>query len=275
MNGKLLWVWATCTLAIGVTGCHKEEVVEDPYVEATLREATFGEVISDDFMYKITNPEIVNGLGDILVVKQANLTEFFTGNNIATKIDSLNFAPTDTLVFRVLKSFSPIVHFEVQSVVTAKDSLAIPQDKPVAFPRTQDAMGFKPPDDYNVVDMGVFKWNDTEGLRAMIAKKYDLRAKLTYEPADTAWVLQGYEASSWGQVPKVRIWAYGKAIDGKDVGLRPSLEVVLRMLVATGQDFVGGITYKDIEPWDYRKKNYFCGTVELGYVRYLDKVFTR
>jgi hypothetical protein len=270
MNRKLLWVWATCTLAIGVAGCHKEEVVEDPYVEANLREATFGEVISDDFLYKIVNPEIVDGLGDILVVKQSNLTEFFTGNNVATKMDSLNMASPDTLTFRVLKSFSPIVHFEVQSVVTSKDSLVIPQDKPVAFPRTQDAMGFKPPDDYNVVDMGAFKWNDTEGLRSMIGKKYDLRARLHYEASDTSWVLEGYEASSWGQIPKLRMKGFGQ----RD-GLRPSLEVVLRMLVATGQDFVGGITYKDIEPWDYRKKNYFCGTVELGYVRYLDKVFTR
>jgi hypothetical protein len=118
--------------------------------------------------------------------------------------------------------------------------------------------------------MGAFKWNDTEGLRKMIGKKYSFTAKLTYEPADTIWVLSGFEPSAWGQIPKVRLPGYGR----KD-GLRPSLEIVLRMLVATKQDFVGGVVYKDIEPWDYRRKNYFCGTAELSYVRYLDKVFTR
>jgi hypothetical protein len=49
----------------------------------------------------------------------------------------------------------------------------------------------------------------------------------------------------------------------------------MRLLVATKQDFVGGVTYADIEPWDYRKNNKVCGTVDLGYVRYLDRVFTR
>jgi hypothetical protein len=268
MKRELLLVWAACTLAASFVGCHKKEVAEDPYVEATLREATFGEVISDDFLYKIVNPQIVDKLGDILVVKQANLTEFFTGNNIAAKMDSI--AEKDSLTFRVVKSFSPIVHFEVQNVVSPKDSVVIPQDKPLAFPRTQDAMGFAPPEDYKEVDMTAFRWNDTEALRAMIGKKFDLRAKLHYEPADTAWVLEGYEASAWGQVPKLRIKGYGRPD-----GLRPSLEIIMRLLVTTKQDFVGGITYKDIEPWDYRRKNYFCGTVELSYVRYLDRVFTR
>jgi hypothetical protein len=268
MKRELLLVWAACTLATTLSGCHKKEVVEDPYVEATLREATYGEVISDDFMYKIVKPEIVDKLEDICVVKQNNMSEFFTGDRIAAKMDSLT--SVDSLSFRVIKSFSPIVHFEVQNIVTAKDSVVIPQTRPIAFPRTQDAMTFTPPDDYSVVQMGVFKWNDTEGLRKMISKKYGIQARLSYSAADTAWVLSGYEPSSWGQIPKLRIPGYGR----KD-GLRPSLEIVLRMLMATKQDFVGGIIYKDIEPWDYRHKNYFCGTAELAYVRYLDKVFTR
>ena len=262
MKREFLLVWAACTLAASFVGCGKEEVIEDPYVEATLREATFGEVISDDFLYKIVDPVIVDGLGDILVVKQQNLTQFFTGNGIAAKIDSL--PDKSHLTFRVLKNFSPFVHFMVDNVVSATDSIVIPQEKPIAFPRTQDAMGFAPPDDYQEVDMSAFRWNDTAGLRSMIGKKYDIRARLHYEAADTAWVLEGYEPSVWGEVPKLRMRE-----------LRPSLEIVLRLLMATKQDFVGGITYADIEPWDYRKNNKFCGTVDLGYVRYLDRVFTR
>jgi hypothetical protein len=268
MKRSLLLVWATCTIAASFVGCNKEEVVEDPYIEANLREATFGEVISEEFLYKIVNPEVVDGLEDILVVKQQNLTQFFTGNGIAGKVDSLK--DKSNLTFRVIKNFSPIVHFAVQDIVSPQDSVVIPQDKPIAFPRTQDAMTFTPPDDYTVADMSAFRWNDTEGLRAMIGKKYDIKAKIHYEAADTSWVLTGYEPAAWGEVPMLRMKALGR----RD-GLRPSLEILMRLLVATKQDFVGGITYKDIEPWDYRKNNKICGTVELGYVRYLDRVFTR
>jgi len=221
MKRELLLLWATCTIAASFVGCNKEEVVEDPYIEATLREATFGEVISEDFLYKIVNPEVIDGLEDILVVKQQNLTQFFTGNGIVAKMDSLT--DKSNVTFRVLKSFSPIVHFEVQNVVSAKDSVVIPQDKPIAFPRTQDAMGFAPPDDYEEVDMSAFRWNDTEGLRAMIGKKYDIRAKVHYEAADTAWVLEGYEASAWGEVPKLRMKGLGRR-DGVQDLVVPCLE---------------------------------------------------
>jgi hypothetical protein len=268
MKRETLLVWATCTIAACFLGCGKDEAPEDPYIEATLREATYGEVISDEFLYKIVQPEVVDGLEDILVVRQQNLTQFFTGNGIAAKIDSLT--DKSSMTFRVLKNFSPIVHFAVDNVVTPKDSVVIPQDKPIAFPRTQDAMTFTPPDDYQEVDMSVFRWNDTEGLRSMIGKKYDIRAKIHYEAADTSWVLEGYGPAAWGEVPKLRMKGHGR----RD-GMRPSLEIIMRLLVATRQDFVGGITYKDIEPWDYRKNNKFCGTVDLGYVRYLDRVFTR
>ena len=238
-------------------------------MEATLREAVFGEIISEEFLYKVVNPEVVDGMGDILVVKQANITQFFTGNGIAGKIDSLT--EKTNLTFRVVKMFSPIVHFQVQNVVSEKDSVVIPQDKPIAFPRTQDAMGFVPPDDYDMVEMPVFRWNETESLRALIGKKYAFRAKISYgleqvRPDSSAytWILEGYEPSAWGQTPKLRLRTP-----------RPSLEIVLRLLLETKQDFVGGVTYTDIEPWDYRKKNYVCGTVDIGFVRYMNQVFSR
>ena len=265
MKRELVLLWAAFSVAATLVGCNKEEAPVDPYVEATLREATYGEVISEEFLYLIINPEIVLGQGDILVVKQANLTEFFTGNGIAGKIDSLT--DKSELTFRVLKRFSPVVHFQVQNVVSPKDSVVVPQDKPIAFPRTQDGMGFAPPDDFIQVEMGAFRYNDTETLRSMIGKKYSFRAKLSYVQEDdttSSWMLEGFEPSAWGQIPKLRLRTP-----------RPSLEIVLRLLVATKQDYVGGVTYTDIEPWDFRRKNYVCGTADISYVRYLDQVFTR
>jgi hypothetical protein len=269
MKREIVFLCVACAIAAAQVGCSKEEEYFDPYIEATLREATFGEVISEDFTYKIVNPEVVDGLGDILVVKQANITQFFTGNGIAAKMDSLT--EKTNLTFRVVKMFSPIVHFQVQNVVSATDSVVIPQDKPIAFPRTQDAMGFVPPEDYKVVEMNAFRWNDTDGLRAMVESKYAFRAKISYgfeqirpDSSGYFWTLEGYEPAVWGQTPKLRLHTP-----------RPSLEIVLRLLLETKQDFVGGVTFAEIEPWDYRRKNYVCGTVDIGFVRYLNQVFTR
>ena len=260
-------LFAACAVVAGVSlvGCGKEEVAVDPFVEASLREAVFGEIISPDFKYKIVGPEVIDGLGEFLIVRQSNMTEFIAGNGIAAKVDSLG--SKSDLTFNVVKQFSPMVHFLCVSIVTATDSLLIPVDKPIAFPRTADAANFIPPADYVNSEMINFRWNDTEGLRKMIGTKYTLRARLMHVPEDsvTSWVLVGDSSETvWGQVPKLRLRTP-----------RPSLEVVLRVLERTGQDFVGGFTYTDIEPWDYRRKNYVCGTVDIGYVRFMDKVFSR
>jgi hypothetical protein len=257
---------AACAIVVvaSLVGCNKDEAPVDPYMEASLREAVYGEVISPDFKYKIIAPDIVDGLGEFLVVRQSNMTEFIAGNGIAAKVDSLG---KQGLTFNVVKQFSPMVHFLCMSIVTETDSILIPTDKPIAFPRTADAANFVPPADYVISEMIKFRWNDTEGLRKMIGNKYTLEAHLmqVQEDSVTSWMLVGDSSQTvWGQVPKLRIRTP-----------RPSLEIVLRVLQRTGQGFIGGVTYADIEPWDYRKKNHVCGTVDIGYVRFMDKVFSR
>ena len=258
---------AACAIVVvaSLVGCNKEEAPVDPYMEASLREAVYGEVISPDFKYKIIAPDIVDGLGEFLVVRQSNMTEFIAGNGIAAKVDSLG---KKELTFNVVKQFSPMVHFLCMSIVTeSADSILIPTDKPIAFPRTADAANFVPPADYVNSELIKFRWNDTENLRKMIGNKYTLEAHLVQVEEDsvTSWMLVGDSSQTvWGQVPKLRLRTP-----------RPSLEIMLRVLERTGQTFVGGVTYADIEPWDYRKKNHVCGTVDIGYVRFLDKVFSR
>jgi hypothetical protein len=193
------------------------------------------------------------------------MTEFIAGNGIAAKVDSLN--QPDSLTFNVVKQFSPMVHFLCMSIVTPTDSIAIPSDKPIAFPRTADAANFVPPAEYVNAELVNLRWNDTEGLRKIIGNKYAIEAHLVQVDEDsvTSWMLVGDSSQTvWGQVPKIRLTTP-----------RPSLEIMLRVLHRTGQTFVGGVTYKDIEPWDYRRKNHVVGTAEIGYIRFLDKVFSR
>jgi hypothetical protein len=265
MIRELVCLWAAGAVAVSFVGCNKDEVPVDPYAKATLREAVYGEVVSPGFRYKIVSPEIVDGLGEFVVIRQTKQTEFLVGNGIAAKIDSL---PDKTnLTFNVVKQFQPMVHFLCVDIISPTDSIAIPSDKPIAFPRTADAAGYDPPADYVRTEMTQFRWNDTEGLRAMIGTKHTIHAALHHVDEDSVsyWVLEGDSSRTvWGQIPRLRVKTP-----------RPSLEIVLRMLARTDQDFVGGVTYADIEPWDFRKKNYLCGTVEIGFVRFLDRVFSR
>jgi hypothetical protein len=260
-------LFAACAVVVGVSlvGCNKEEAPVDPFVEASLREAVYGEIISPEFKYKLVNPEIIDGLGEFLVIRQSNMTEFMVGNGIAGKVDSL--ADKSEVTFNAIKQFSPTVHFVAINIVTPTDSIVIPSDKPIAFPRTSDAANFVPPADFAESEMINFHWNDTEELRKMIGSKHTLRAHLVQVPEDsvTSWMLVADSSETvWGQVPKLRLRTP-----------RPSLEIVLRVLERTGQEFVGGVTYADIEPWDFRRKNYVCGTVDIGYIRFMDKVFSR
>ena len=265
MIRQLVWVCAVGAVGVVLAGCNKDEAPVDPYATATLREAVYGEVISPDFRYKIVHPEIVDGLGEFVVIRQSKQTEFLVGNGLAAKLDSL--PDKSALTFNVVKQFQPMVHFLCVDILTATDSIAVASDKPIAFPRTADAAGFDPPADYVRTEMTQFRWNDTEGLRALIGTKHAIHAALHYIEEDSVsyWVLDGDSSRTvWGQIPRLRVKKP-----------RPSLEVVLRMLARTDQDFVGGITYADIEPWDFRKNNHICGTVEIGFVRFLDRVFSR
>jgi hypothetical protein len=265
MTRNLISLVVACCIAAAVFGCNKkDEEVVDPYVEATLREATYGEVVSENNQYKLVNPKVIAGLGDIAVVEQARMAQFVTGNGIAAKLDSLG--ADAELTFRVVKAYSPVVHFQCVSIQSPTDSLVVAGDKPIAFPRTADALDYVPAETFIDTVMTVFKYNDTEGLRAMIGQKYAFRARLVHEMEDSVmtWFLVGDVQSSWGKYPKLRIRKP-----------RPSMEIVLMLAQRTRQDFVGGVTYADIEPWDFRRVNYVCGTVDIGYIRFLDKVFMR
>ncbi len=256
---------AVGTVGLALAGCHKKEAPVDPYMTATLREAVYGEVVSPDFKYKLVNPQIVDGLGEFVVIQQSKQTEFLVANGLAAKVDSL--PDKSALTFNVIKQFQPMVHFLCVDIISPTDSISVASDKPIAFPRTADAAGFDPPTDYVRTEMTQFRWNDTEGLRKLIETKHDIHAALHRVDEDSVsyWVLDGDSSRAvWGQIPRLRVKTP-----------RPSLEIVLRMLARTNQDFVGGITYADIEPWDFRKQNHICGTVEIGYVRFLDKVFSR
>jgi hypothetical protein len=271
MMRKLVCLFAIGVVAVALGGCGKKKVV-DAYTKATLREAMYGEVVSDGFMYKIVNPQIVDTLGNFVVVRQGNLTAFVTSNNIAH--DVAKTGQMSNLTFNVIKRFRPMVYFQCMSIVSAKDSLLCSSEKPMAFPRTADAATFAPPADYSDIAMTELRYDDTGGLQAMVGKKFSTRAKLVRVEGDSAavWMLEGDKScpSPFLRTPQ-RVTVAKLRVKTP----RPSLEIVMRMLAKTETDFVGGFTFTAVEPYPARAENQICGTVEIGYVRFLEIVYMR
>ena len=76
-----------------------------------------------------------------------------------------------------------------------------------------------------------------------------------------SWMLQGAEASARGVVPILRISTP-----------TPAMEMVLDLIARSGADFDGGMTFTEAEAWVKRQKNHVCGTVDIDFVHFLDRV---
>jgi hypothetical protein len=271
MMRKLVCLFAMGAVAVALGGCGEEKQV-DAYTKATLREAMYGEVVSEGFMYKIVNPQVLDTLGNFVVVRQGNLTAFITANNVAAQVAKLG--DMSNLSFNVVKRFRPMVYFQCVSIISPKDSVLCSSEKPMAFPRTADAATFAPPADYTDVAMTELRYDDTGGLQALVGKKFSTRAKLVPVEGDSAtvWMLEGDKPcpSPFLRTPQ-RVTVSKLRVKTP----RPSMQIVMRMLAKTEQDFVGGFTFASVEPLPNRAENQICGTVEVGYVRFLDIVYMR
>jgi hypothetical protein len=102
------------------------------------------------------------------------------------------------------------------------------------------------------------------GLDREPEKKYQLTARLVRveEGKEKFWMLEGTAPSARGVVPLLRV-----------ADPPPALEIVFNLMASSGADFTGGVTFTEAEPWVKRQKNHVCGTVEVDYVQFMNKVF--
>ncbi|MBI4719758.1 MAG: hypothetical protein HY770_00685 [Chitinivibrionia bacterium] len=137
-----------------------------------------------------------------------------------------------------------------------------------------DAGSFSPAADYTRTEMVDLRYDDTIGLRDSIGKKLSLRARIVRVDSDSTsfWMLEGDKSCP---SPFFRHGESAAPARLRFTKLDPTLEIVMRMLVKTDQLFDGGVTLIGAETLSGRAGNQTCGTVEIGYVRYLDTVFTR
>ncbi len=233
---------------------------DDPYAKVSLHRALYGPpVLSKGFKYKLVGPEIIDAAGDYVLVREGQVTTFITGASLADKIQGADPA---TITYDVVKKFSPAPHFRAETVIAGGDTIPIPQGRTILLPRMTPAASFTSTD-HATVDMAHFKYNDTVGLSKEPEKKYSIKAKLVRveEGKDKVWMLQGAEPAARGVVPVLRISSP-----------TPAMEMVLDMLARSGADFDGGITFTEVEAWPKRQKNHVCGTVDIDFVHFLDRV---
>jgi hypothetical protein len=254
MSKKFFVMWVVAAIAaVFVAGCSETEV--DPYAQVSLHQATYGPpVISKGDKYKIVNPEIVEAVDHLCLIREGNVVEFIAGRSIADKLEGLD---TSNITFHVVKKYTPFVHFKVEQVISGQDTVFMSQAGSILYPRIRPADQFTSKD-HSETAIDRFRWNDTQGLRRALDGKYAVTARLAKveEDGEMVWMLQGERATFRVADP------------------HNGLEIVLRLIQAQGADFDGGITFVEEEDWPVRRNNHISGTVNIDYVKFLDRVFS-
>jgi hypothetical protein len=199
----------------------------------------------------LRNPEIVEGNGHLLLVKEGNLVEVVAGRSIAEKLDGIDLSNVE---FNVVKKYSPYVHFKCEQIVSGEDTIFISQAGAIDYPRIIPASEFTSRD-HGDYDLDRLKYNRTADLRKAVDKQFKVTGtvSLVEEEGDEVWMLTGDQSV-------VRI------VDPTD-----GVTMILNLLMDNNMEFEGGITFTEVEPWPDRKDNRICGNVEVDFVRYLDK----
>ncbi len=239
-----------------LAGCGEEKNV-DPYAQISLRQATYGPpIVSKGYKYKIVNPEIVEAAGNLCLVREGGITSMIAGRSIADKIEALD---RNNITFKVVKKFSPYVHFKCDQVVSGTDTVFISSAGSIFYPTIKKADEFRARDydDINWRNMG---YNKSNGLKKAAEKKFAVTAQvaLVDEDGDDVWMLTGGRDDV-----KFRV-------DDID----DTILMVLRMVSAAGIEFEGGITFDEVEEWADRKINHVSGTVTIQWIKYGDTIFS-
>jgi hypothetical protein len=245
--------------AVLAAGCGGEKNV-DPYAEVSLRQATYGPpVISKGFKYKLVHPDVVSAAGHLCLVRQGNITSMISGRSIADKIESMD---TSDITFNVVKEFSPYVHFRAEEVYSGADTVFISAAGTIFYPTIKEFSDFNAKD-YDDINWRNLEFNNSANLKRVVDEKFQVEGKIksVEEDGEKVWMIEG------GRNTKFRV-------DNVDDALLIALRMLPGIDTEDGADFVGGITFAEIEDWADRRQNEISGTVTIEYLKYGDFVFS-
>lgn len=240
-------------LASFVMAC-SEGVEVDPYATVTLRQASFGNVVSKNFKYKFVNPQIVALQRNLGLIREGNRLEFIAARSLEDKLHGHTDGPFE---LAVVKKYSPILHYKVERITTPTDTVFPAQAGGIAFPTITTPAEYGV-DLFEEQDIDKIPFNNTGFLRPMVNKKLKVSGKIVTEKVEgnVVYYLEGAGA-------KLRI---GDMTDGT--------ALIVKMLVENNYLFEGGIMMTEVEPFADRRKNRVAGTFDVQYVMYGDRLIT-
>ena len=239
------------------TGCGGS--LDETYQMVTLREASHSGITSPGFKFGFDTPKFIAVHGNVGLVRDGNLIEFFTGEDLENKVKMIEGRK---YVAGVRKIFSPRVHFAIDFFVAGGDTIKVGEPYESSFPTL--LKGF---------DEGQFEEIDINGMSSNTSKLkeiYDTKfkvpeAELTYEEVDYKGEPEMVYIIS---LPKVRF-----ILDDMD----PGMELILKALLAENLYFSGGVSYGEapsnaLFPRSYRTSTNIGGKVKLEYIKYAGEV---
>jgi hypothetical protein len=251
MSKLISTVLATVLAAGLIAGCGGK--LEETYQMVTLREAGHDQIASPGFKFGFDTPDFIAAEGDLALVREGNLIEFFTGMDLENKLKQVE---GKKFIVGARKVFSPITHFTVDFFVTGGDTIEVGEPYSVTFPAMIKGFDEGEFDQIDITTLGP----ETRELKDIFNTKFLVSgAELTYEEVDwsgepeMAWVI------SW---PNVRFFL-------QDVP--PEVELMLKALLNEHHFFDGGIEYGDrpaSSTRGYRTRTKIAGPVTLEFVRY-------
>jgi hypothetical protein len=229
--------------------------LEETYRMVTLREAGQSGIVSPGFKFGLDTPKFIAVNGNIGLVREGNLIEFFTGRDLENKVKSVEGRK---FIAGVRKAYSPRVHFIVDFFVAGNDTIHVGEPGNVKFPAL--VRGF---------DEGQFEDVDVDALTAStreLKNIYDTQfkvpqAKLTYEEVEIAGQpMMAYIVS----LNKVRF-----VIQDVD----PAMELILKAIIAENIYFNGGLSFGGAPserefPRSFRDRTNIGGFAKIKFVKY-------
>lgn len=251
MSKSLTILLITVFLASLLAGCGGR--IEENYVMTTVREASRGKLLTAGFKYGFDTPDFVAAHGNMALVREGNLIEFFTGEDIESKLERVT-GRRFTVAAR--KLYSPRIHFTVDFMVAGGDTITVGEPYNAAFPallRTIEEENFK---EVDVSRIGP----STTALKDIFNTKFLLGgARVGWEEVE--WMGEKMMAFTLN-LDNVRF-----IVDDPS----DSMALVLKALLNENIYFDGGIAYGDRPPTStrsYRTRTKIGGKVTIDFIRY-------
>lgn len=241
----------TALFASVFAGCGGK--LEENYVMTTLREASRGDLLSPGFKYGFDNPDIVAAYGNMALVREGNLIEFFTGVDIEKKLEQVG-GRRFTVAAR--KLYSPRIHFTVDFLLAGGDTIMVGEPYDVVFPallKTIEVENFK---EVDLTSLGP----STLKLKPIFDTKFLLKnARVGWEEVE--WMGETQMVFTLN-LDNVRFIVDNP---GDQLGL------VLKALMNEQVYFDGGVSFGDrpaTSTRDYRTRTKIGGKVSIDFIRY-------